>query len=94
MQIPFEQLTGDLELGDDHFVRVKKVSLRGEMLEAELVGTIGKSAARGGEPLDLSLEIVLKAPMLRSMVSEVVRLDRDGSGSLKIGGTLSDPRVR
>ena len=94
MPIPFDQLTGDLELGNEHFVRVEKISLRGDMLEAELVGTIGKSAVRGREPLDLSLEIVLEAPMLRSLVSQVVRLDRSGSGSLEIGGTLSDPRVR
>lgn len=94
MPIPFDQLTGDLELGNEHFVRVEKISLRGDILEAELVGTIGKSPVRGREPLDLSLEIVLEAPMLRSLVSQVVRLDRRGSGSLEIGGTLSDPRVR
>jgi type II secretion system protein N len=93
--LPFQTLTGVLNLGGEQTAEIVSLALRGPLLDADLEGTIGRAPAPGHEPLRLSLRIALHDPALAGALEPLgVPFDSDGSAKLQILGTLARPEIR
>jgi type II secretion system protein N len=92
--LPFERLSGELRFGDETYLSVDRLELEGPILTARVSGALGEGG-RGGirsAPLDLQVEVDVKGSAIRTTLRGLgVRLDRDGTASFGVAGTLSNP---
>ncbi|MEE9609085.1 MAG: type II secretion system protein GspN [Myxococcota bacterium] len=92
--IPYDRLSGELEIGGDALVSVKAFQLEGPLVSAELSGSIGRARSFQAAPLRLQLRLTAD-PSLRAPLEQAgLRIGRDGSARLHISGTPSRPLVR
>jgi type II secretion system protein N len=82
--LPFESLGGDLQFGEDAYIRIEEMKLEGPIVAATIEGTIGDSPVRGRQPLDLRLAYEVRD---KSLVSVFGRSRGQGN----ISGTLQKP---
>jgi type II secretion system protein N len=93
--VPFAAFDGDIELGGDALARVDSLVLDGPMIGASATGTVGHSAIVELAPLQIELQIEAHDPSVRNLLrSQNVALNDDGSGHLKVVGTLSAPKLQ
>jgi type II secretion system protein N len=91
--LPFDVLKGELVFGGEYVAQVSSLELHGPMVRADVEGSVGIADAPGNEPLALDVTIEVKDDSLKTMFRRAgVRLERDGTTSFQIGGTLSHPR--
>jgi type II secretion system protein N len=92
--VPFEKLTGDLELGGDLVANLASFDLAGPLVALTASGTVGKAATRELSPLALQARVEAREPALRSMLeSQGVALDANGAAAVTIDGTLGAPNI-
>jgi len=92
--VPFEKLTGDLELGGDVVAKLASFDLAGPLVALTASGTIGKGATTQLSPLTLQARIEAREPAVRSMLQQQgVALDANGGAAVTIGGTLGAPDI-
>jgi type II secretion system protein N len=93
--LPYAFLEGELELGGDALLRVHRLVLDGPMISVEGEGTVGRGADVDRAALDVRVHVEVHEASVRPMIRNLgVRLDREGRGDARIGGTLSRPAVR
>jgi type II secretion system protein N len=94
MDVPYETLDAELELGGDVTARIVSFSLRSPLGTGSLTGTVGRAAQLAQAPLDLALDITASEQIRGGLSAQGVQLGRDGTLSLQVGGTLSAPAPR
>ena len=92
--IPYERLTGELVLGGEHSIEVLVFHLQGPMLTAEIAGIVGTAANLADAPLRLEAQITADRALVGALQGAGIRMNNDGKASLRIKGTLSQPRYR
>jgi type II secretion system protein N len=95
MSLPYERLNADIELGGEVSATIRALAVTGPLLSATLEGTVGRSAVRGAEPLDLDMQIQRVGRGIRPMLQQLgVELASAGPTLLQITGTLARPTFR
>lgn len=93
--IPFDDLSGVVELGDAHLARIVTLELTGPMLSGGITGTVGHAAVLERGPLELEVRVASQDPNIQGMLrSSGARLDPSGSALLRVTGSLAQPVVR
>lgn len=92
--IPFEEAIGELELGGAYVVEIVALHIDSPLLTGKVSGTVGRGTSLERSPLALDVELTA-APQIRGALdAQGVRLGRDGSLSVRVMGTPSNPIVR
>jgi type II secretion system protein N len=94
MDIPYEQLEGDLNFGGESLVEIASFELRSPLGTGNLHGKVGRAPDPSQAPLDLELAVQVDQGVRGSLTSQGVRVGRDGELHYKISGTASTPVVR
>jgi type II secretion system protein N len=94
LAVPFETLTGDLQLGGETLLQVRSLALAGPMLKAEVSGSIGKAPEFQLAPLQLQIQLSAEPSVRSALASEGLRLGSDGSVRLRVTGTPGRPLAR
>lgn len=94
MAIPYETLTGDLQLGGETWLQVRSLSLAGPMLEARVSGSIGKAPEFQLAPLQLQIQLEAEPAVRSALAAEGLRLGSDGGVRIRVTGTPARPVAR
>jgi type II secretion system protein N len=94
LDLPFETIRGDLQLGGTRLVEVQALHLEGPLLSADLTGSIGEAEAFADAPLRLVAELAADPPVRDALSQSGVRFGRNGKAKLRITGTPSQPSLR
>lgn len=94
MDVPYETLDAELELGGDATARIVSFSLRSPLGTGSLTGTVGRAAQLADAPLDLALDVTASEEIRGGLAAQGVRFGRGGTLSLQVGGTLTSPVTR
>jgi type II secretion system protein N len=94
MALPFETLTGALELGAGHALEVKELEASSPLFAASARGRIGPGDSPREAPIDLELRIDVQPGLRPALESAGLRLERDGSATFRVEGTAAAPRLR
>lgn len=92
--LPFESLTGEIELGGDRWAEIASLKIDGPLLRADVKGTIGAAASFDAAPLDLDVQLDAKPLATQILLGFGVRLKQTGPITLKIAGTTAQPVAR
>jgi type II secretion system protein N len=92
--VPFDSLSGDVELGGDLLAKLIAFDLAGPLVGLTASGTIGHNPALHLSPLALAARIETREPAVRSMLqSQGIALDASGAAAVGISGTLASPQI-
>jgi len=94
LAIPFDELTGKLDLGDGAYVRVRSLRSSSPLFSADADGEIAAAPSFAEAPLDLRVQIQADprfGPLLRRLG---LGSAEDGRTNLRLQGTASAPQVR
>ena len=91
--MPYEQIDAELRLGGELTAEILSLTIRSPLGSGNVAGTVGRAAAIGSAPLDLSIEIAASEDIHSLLKAQGVRLGKDGQISLKVGGTVGSPRA-
>ncbi len=98
LAIPFDRIEGGFVFGGESKLRSEGIQVTGPMLDATASGRLGDGnpgARWSRAQLELEVELQVKEPVARSALRGAgVRLERDGTATFEIGGTLSSPQIR
>ncbi len=92
--LPYETLTGELELGGETLVRIVSLRAKSPMLTAVATGEIGMNEYFVAAPIDIDIQIQAEPRSLSTLRGMGIRIDKNGAGSVHIGGTPSDLEIR
>ncbi len=68
--------------------------IRGPLIDGTISGTVGRPRRGGDPPLQLEVQLQVKQALARPLARTGLRIDPDGRIDVRIGGTLSKPKVR
>lgn len=95
VELEFDTLKGNLLLGGENLAEIETLELKGPVVVATAGGTVRRGGRRGNQPLDIDVDLEIPNPGIRLLLQQTgMRIDSDGRTQLKIGGTLSQPRLR
>jgi len=94
MPIPFATLTGDLDFGDDAYVTVKRLELKGPLLNAGVTGNVLQAASFAAAPLRLEIDINAQPGLVPVIRQAGLRIDRNGVTKARVTGTVGQPKIR
>jgi type II secretion system protein N len=94
MPIPFQTLSGDLTFGDNGYLTVKRLDLKGPVVNAGVTGNVLQAASFAAAPLRLEIAIDAESAMIAAVRSAGVRIDRNGVGKARVTGTVAAPKIR
>ncbi|MGH0031227.1 MAG: hypothetical protein ACQGVC_15635, partial [Myxococcota bacterium] len=94
VDVPYETIDGALVLGGDVAARIDSLEIRSPMGSASIQGSIGRARVVARSPLDLTVEITVAEDIRGMLRAQRVRVGDDGRISLRLTGTLSNPRAR
>ena len=92
LPIPYERFEGVARLPGDGFLHIESAEIEAPSLLISSQGRIQWQPGRNVRALDLVAGIDASDPTVRAnLIKAGIRLDREGKGKLKIGGTLAKP---
>jgi len=94
MPIPFATFAGDLDFGDDAFVTVKRLELKGPLVNAGVTGNVLQAASLAAAPLRLEIDIDAEPGLVPAIRQAGLRIDRNGRAKARVTGTVGQPRIR
>src|SRR5262249_50832770 len=94
LPMPFQKLTGDVDLGGTVWAQIKKLELASPLASGHASGTIGRSPAFASAPLALEVELAVSGGVQGSLRSQGVAIGNDGQIHVNVSGTPARPVVR
>jgi type II secretion system protein N len=94
MPMPFSKLTGEIDLGGQHWAELKQFVLESPLASGHASGTIGKAPAFASAPLELALEFTVSSAVQGSLRAQGVAVGNDGAIRVAVSGTPMRPVVR
>jgi hypothetical protein len=94
MPMPFQKLTGEIELGGESWAEIRKLELTSPLASGHATGSIGRSPAFATAPLKLELELTVSGAVQGSLRSQGVAIGNDGQIHVNVSGTPARPVVR
>lgn len=94
LPVPYQQLSGQLLLGGDDFVRVESLEFQGELVSGTVTGRVTRGRDFWSSPMDLDVRISADPSLREPLAALGARVARNGSARLRVTGTPAQPRVR
>jgi type II secretion system protein N len=95
LALPYQSLAGKLRLEPGRPLRIDDLQLTGPLLSLDATGTVGLGPDPATAPLDLQVSLRgVDRALARPLSALGIRLAADGSGRVRLGGTLGAPAVR
>ena len=94
LPMPFQKLTGELELGGANWAELRKLDLSSPLASGHATGTVGRAPAFATAPLRLEIELTVSGAVQGSLRSQGVAIGNDGQIHVNVSGTPARPVVR
>jgi type II secretion system protein N len=94
MPMPFQKLTGEIELGGDNYAELRKFELASPLASGHASGKIGRAPAFATAPLALEIELAVSGAVQGSLRSQGVAIGNEGQVHVNVSGTPTRPVVR
>jgi type II secretion system protein N len=94
LPMPFQKLTGEVELGGANWAEIQKLELASPLASGHATGTIGRAPAFAAAPLRLEIELTVSGAVQGSLRSQGVAIGNDGQLHVNVSGTPARPVVR
>ena len=92
--MPFQKLTGEIELGGTNWAEIQKLELASPLASGHAKGTVGRAPAFAAAPLKLEIELTVSGAVQGSLRSQGVAIGNDGKIHVNVSGTPTRPVVR
>lgn len=94
LPLPFQKLTGEIELGGANWAQIEKLQLSSPLATGSASGTIGRAPAFANAPLKLEIQLTVSGAVQGSLRSQGVAIGNDGQIRWNVSGTPARPMVR
>jgi type II secretion system protein N len=94
LPLPFQKLTGEIELGGANWAQIEKLQLSSPLATGSASGTIGRAPAFANAPLKLEIQLTVSGAVQGSLRSQGVAIGNDGQIRWNVSGTPARPVVR
>lgn len=95
MAVPYQSLTGTLRLTNGKLLRIDGLKLTGPLLSLDASGSVGLAGDLATAPVDLRVTLHgVDRALARPLAALGIQLGPDGSGNVRIRGSLGAPQVR
>jgi type II secretion system protein N len=94
MPMPFQKLTGEIDLGGDAWAQIRKLELASPLASGHATGSVGRAPAFAAAPLKLEIELSVSGAVQGSLRSQGVAIGNDGQIHVNVSGTPARPVVR
>jgi type II secretion system protein N len=94
LPMPFQKLTGEVELGGANWAELRKLELSSPLASGHAAGTIGRAPAFATAPLRLEIELTVSGAVQGSLRSQGVAIGNDGRIHWNVTGSPARPVVR
>jgi type II secretion system protein N len=92
--LPYETAQGSIQLKETEGLAIETFQLNSADLALHASGTIGNAPVLENAKLDLRARLEVRDPDLRSVLGPVTGLRGDGTGDLRLSGTLRNPMIQ
>ncbi len=92
--LPFEHLTGELDLGGDAYARLTSLRFEGPSAKGSGSGKIGRAQPLERAPIGFEFELEVDSEVARTVRASGVKVSAGGSAIARISGTVADPKIR
>ncbi len=92
--LPFQKITGKLELGGDAYLTIESLILEGPIVSGSGNGTIAKAATFALAPLRMEFDLNVKPALAGGVRSAGMRVNSKGDTKVRISGTVASPQLR
>jgi type II secretion system protein N len=92
--LPFQKISGEIELGGDAFLNIESLALEGPIVTGTGSGTIARAPSFANAPLRLEFKLNVKPALAGGVRSAGLRIDRKGNTTVRITGTVAAPNLR
>ena len=94
LPMPFQKLTGKIDLGGDEIARIRELTLESPLASGRARGTIGRAPSFASAPLRLQLELTVSGAIRGSLNTQGVEVGNSGEIRVDVTGTPARPVVR
>jgi type II secretion system protein N len=94
LPMPFQKLTGELELGGANWADLRKFELASPLASGTASGTIGRAPSFAAAPLRLEIQLMVSGAVQGSLRSQGVAIGNDGQIHVNVSGTPGRPVVK
>jgi type II secretion system protein N len=94
LPMPFQTLTGDVELGGETWARIPKLELSSPLATGHATGAVGRGPQFASAPLKLEIDLTVSGAVQGSLRSQGVAVANDGKIHVNVSGTPARPVVR
>jgi len=92
--LPFELLSGDLELGGDDYLILDSIRIEGSVVSGTGHGKIARAETFEQAPVSIELELSIDSALSRKVRAAGLRVGRRGQTKVRISGTVAQPTIR
>jgi type II secretion system protein N len=94
LPMAFQKLTGEIDLGGDAWVQIRKLELASPLASGHATGSIARAPAFAAAPLKLEIELTVSGAVQGSLRAQGVAIGNDGQIHVNVSGTPARPVVR
>jgi type II secretion system protein N len=94
LPMPFQKLTGEIELGGTNWAEIRKLELASPLASGHASGTVGRAPAFAAAPLHLEIELTVSGAVQGSLRAQGVAIGNEGQVHVNVSGTPVRPVVR
>jgi len=92
--LPFDMLSGELELGGDAYLTLASMTIEGPAVSGTGSGVIARAETFEQAPVNLELELNINADLSKSVRAAGLRVGRRGLTKVRVSGTVAQPEIR
>jgi type II secretion system protein N len=92
--LPFESLTGTVNLGGDAYVKLSSLSFEGPLASGSGSGKIGRAEPLEKAPIGFEFRVEIKPELTRTVRGGGAIIKPDGTALVRISGTVAEQKVR
>jgi type II secretion system protein N len=92
--LPFELLSGELELGGDRYLTLTSIRIEGSAVSGTGSGEVTRAETFEQAPLSLELELNISPALSKKVRKAGLRVNRDGLAKVRVSGTVAKPKIR
>jgi len=93
LAIPYESIAGSMLLGDESYLTIEDLTIKGPLFSAEVEGSVESAERFADATLNITIQIQAESDLQIPLASAGVRFDKDGSARVRISGTTIQPVI-
>ncbi len=92
--LPFERLSGELELGGDRYLTLASIGIEGSAVSGTGSGEVARAETFEQAPLSLEFELLIDPALSKKVGAAGLRVNQSGRAKVRVSGTVAQPRIR